>query len=764
MAPSPIMLPRKRKSLGAHATFEQEQAALGLTWPLLATAFTILLLAIAHWPWRWMLSGCGPESLLLLYAAGSGSRIFPAIPLWTVLTSLNLVYAVASTSWLLYGVFTAACWPFIIITCLFQFSYASGLARRNLRRLLRDLYFTQDRIAFFNLPALEIDTEVDGLMVIRGVTFSLSDLTLVAHGVEVGIKLTDDIELALYADEVRVPFFRGIEIGDVYGNIKGGAAEMTFAEVEQNGSDTDEDAFFNETPLIRAATAGYAGMKDRPNLRESLTGGSYLKDASAKTGFEKIRRLSPDEKEAEQKYADVLTEIRTSSAVYQARARVRKAAKERGKEIDDEKDMRAAVCAELHEFPSVPHPPGHSVKVTTLKKLNDPRVNRFLHRLPFLLRLLLNPLGYFHPITINSISAAGSGQWLRELLQANVFKHHTTNSAELRRLERRISTWLADANFCLQLTDIDALGQTPLSTIFDIVAYLHFADIMAYRTMPASGVSAQVVRLGGADATFTIPCFLLPHHEHILPARPTAEEKKEMESQVEEADGIPKTVQAEQDKERLEKDEATVTMSVHASLPAAFNQELLLFIAALVKATKIIEFDKEVDRADTNDSTNTTQRLSRATTIDAGSEPETLSRVNTHDTTDSTDSVPAPMSKHNRVQSDLTPLATGGRLKAFTKNLQQNLREASFNTAAQLNKDSIKSFMQDVQQSTRDGMKKAVVGSMVNDRWIAKMVGKVAAHLERAQGDVGYSGGIPVALEAYRPKPGDDGLLSKFMP
>ena len=72
--------------------------------------------------------------------------------------------------------------------------------------------------------------------------------------------------------------------------------------------------------------------------------------------------------------------------------------------------------------------------------------------------------------------------------------------------------------------------------------------------------------------------------------------------------------------------------------------------------------------------------------------------------------------------------------------------------------------MQDVHQTTRDGMKKTLVGSMVNDRWIAKMVGKIAAHLEKAQGDVGYSGDIPIQLEPYRPGPEDDGMLTKILP
>lgn len=753
------MLPRKRRSLSGPAELD-EQPALGLTWPLLATSFVVLLLAISHWPIRWLISGAAVQTLSIIYAAGFGTRIFPSVPLWTLLASLNLIYAISSTSWLLYGFFTAACWPFVLLTSLFQFELASDFARKNLRRVLRDLHFTRDRIAFFNLPALEIDTEVSGLMIIRGITISLSHLTLVAHGIEVGIKLTDEIELALHADEVRVPFFRRIEIGDVYANVKGGKAEMTFAEVDETDAD-DEDNFFNETPLLRAATAGSEGIKDRPKLRESLIGGgSYLKDTSVKTGFNSVKTLSPDDRVAEKQYDDIVTDIRTTSAVYQCRARVRKAAKERGTPITDEKDLRAAVSAELHEFPSVPHPPQHSVKVTTLQNLSKPSTKRFLHRLPFLLRLLLAPLGYFHPITIDAITAAGSGQWVKELLQLYVFQQHAEHSAELRRIQRRLSTYLAEANFCLQLTDVDGLGQTPLSTSFDIVAYLHFADIMAYRVMPQSGVSTQVVRLGGADATFTIPSFLLPHHEHILPARPSAEDKEKIEQQVEEADGIPKTVQAEKEAEHVKKDETTISMSVHASLPAAFDQSLLTFVAALVKATKIIEFDREVEKIDPEKEPETFDPLSRTDT--GASTPVSITRITSNESVDS-----IPTSLHKRVQSDLTgAVPPTNRFKAFTKNLQNNLREASINTASAVTKDNIKEFVRDVQQSTRDGMKKAVVGSIVNDRWIAKMVGKIAANLEKAQGDLGYSGAIPMPLEPYRPRPGtdDDGLLSKFLP
>jgi len=95
-----------------------------------------------------------------------------------------------------------------------------------LRAVLRGLQFTNDQIAFFDLPALEIDVDVEGLMCIRGISFSFSKLTVVAYGVEVGIKLSDDMEIALLVDQVTIKLFRRIDISDVYGNVKGGQYEV----------------------------------------------------------------------------------------------------------------------------------------------------------------------------------------------------------------------------------------------------------------------------------------------------------------------------------------------------------------------------------------------------------------------------------------------------------------------------------------------------------------------------------------------------------
>ncbi|KAK0877731.1 hypothetical protein LTR87_008392 [Friedmanniomyces endolithicus] len=186
MAQPQMAMPRRRSATKS-GEFDRKKKAKamslsassspGLMLPLVWTAVLLVLVVGTDWARRWALSGSAIESLLVVYGASKSTRILSDIPLWTLLATGNLIYAICSTSWLLYAMFTAVCYPVIAITCLVQFDSAATFARKNLRR---------DKIALFNLPALEIDTDVSGLMVVRGVTISLSTLTLVAHGVEIG--------------------------------------------------------------------------------------------------------------------------------------------------------------------------------------------------------------------------------------------------------------------------------------------------------------------------------------------------------------------------------------------------------------------------------------------------------------------------------------------------------------------------------------------------------------------------------------------------
>ncbi|CCG82404.1 protein of unknown function [Taphrina deformans PYCC 5710] len=652
-----------------------------------------LSLALYEWPRWWLVSGTPVLTYLILLGASKGYRIVPFIPLWTLLGGLNLVYAVAETSWLLWRIFTVFVYPTIFISCLFQFQGVADFVRHHLRTILKELQFVNDKIAFFDIPALEIDTEVDGLFVVRGLTIELSSLTITVHGVEVGIKLSDDMELALAVERVTIPLFRKIDIGDVYGNIKGGQYEMQFGDLAERTDDADGDAVMNtDTPLLRAATA-QADTSVPPvvqKMRDEMTEGDAPKDSSAKKAAQSMTQLSPDNEKARKQYRETISWIKESNCIMECRQSVLQQAKllDTKFETDDEdfdnidaadtKDRRAAICSKLHKKPSIAHPPRRSVRVTTLQNLSPPWVRNFLHRLPMLLRMLLNPLAYLHPVYIRSITAAGSGKWINELLDQEIFKNHGDRNAEVRRLHEKISAWLSDANFALELADISGLAQVPFLSSFDIICYLGFGDVMVYRTLPKELDMREVVRLGGADATFTLPSFLLPHHEHLLPPRPTRKDTEKLKQEVEDADGKPKTVRAQSELEMAEKDECNVKMGVHARLPAVLDQELLNFIAALVKATKVVEVAKE---------------------------PGILDRE-----------------IHN-----------------------------------------IKDLSQSINKGMKDGMKKVVVEGIMNDQWIAKMVGKITKLLETAMGDLGYTGYLPVSLEPYRPPKGSKEAENKLL-
>lgn len=185
MAPSPIAIPRQHHGVAQPGSGAGKEKT-GPTLTILLTSCVVLLATTLPWARRWCYSGASVESLLLVYGSSNATQLFPSVPLWTLLASINLIYAVSSTSWLLYGLFTAACYPFVLLTCLFQFQAVSDFTRRRLRKVLRELHFTRDRVALFNMPALEIDTDVSGLFVARGITISLSSLRIIAHGLELG--------------------------------------------------------------------------------------------------------------------------------------------------------------------------------------------------------------------------------------------------------------------------------------------------------------------------------------------------------------------------------------------------------------------------------------------------------------------------------------------------------------------------------------------------------------------------------------------------
>jgi hypothetical protein len=154
-------------------------------------------------------------------------------------------------------------------------------------------------------------------------------------------------------------------------------------------------------------------------------------------------------------------------------------------------------------------------------------------------------------------------------------------------------------------------------------------------------------------------------------------------------------------------------ISAHAHMPAQFHQDLLNFIAALVKATKVIESDKSFEEA------KVLRELKRASAASVDSDVDSVDSVDTVNTAQTTDST--------------TTVNSEKGFKNFLRKVDTGFKDASAKTMV--------------------GMRKAgvnTVSAMANDRWIASLVGKITRKLEKAQGEVGYSGEVPIPLGKYR--------------
>lgn len=583
----------------------------GGLFPTFFLATTLLQLAFYEWTWRWFLSGAPVLTFMILQGEANGTRVLPFAHVWSLFTTVNLAYAIASTSWLLYWVFAALCYLAIFVTCLFQFKIMAAITRKFMRALIKQFHFIDDKIALFDIPALEIDTEVDGLLVFRGITFSLSTLSFLVHGVEVGIKLSDDMELAIQVETVSVSLFRSVEVGDCFANLKGGQYEMTSKKLWKPTTKDHEGALSSSgKPTLSVIP------ENRPELvrmKSEMTDGKPPEDSSRAAAVKDIKRYGLDNNTAAEEYRQILQHIKDTSTIQQAQRHIEHASKTNQDKTNvadpnDKHALRAAICSQLHSKPSVPHPPRRSVKVTTLQKMSSPRVRQFMHRCPMLLRLLLSPISYFHPVKISSITATASGRWIEALLVPSIFKGYSESDSELQRLKSRISEWVHDANFAVVLGEMIGNAQVPFNPTYSINCQLAFENVLAYQSQPQELSLNQVVRLGGADATVVIPTFLLPHHEHLIPAAPAIDSTKVSDEDVN-APGADSTgSEAKSSLESAEKDEAMMNISVRAHLPAVLDQELLDFAALLVKASKLVEIEEAADDSDSD-----TNKLSELT-------------------------------------------------------------------------------------------------------------------------------------------------------
>ncbi|KAF7874901.1 hypothetical protein EAF04_002075 [Stromatinia cepivora] len=709
------------------------------------------------------------------------TRILPDFPLWPLTTTLDLTYCICSTSWLFYYLFTVTCWGSIPIICLFQFPIAGQLLRKQLRKILLSktfgLQFVEDRIGIFDIPGLEIDTEVDGLVVVRGVTVRLSEMSLTVHGVEVGLKVVmgergdeENTEVGIACEEVVIRLGRGIEVGDCFASVKRRHGETSFKDAQERvhgGRWTGDWGLEVDSKMLRAAKgSGFQNgngsrnaqngqqnletdRKGNATVKNEITEGHAPKDTDIKEGIETIKTIAPDDtKAANDQYHKTIHAIRSTNSIQICRQEVQHLVNSgAGKKAygtdalasvneDSNNDIRAAICSQIHRQPSITHPPSRSIKVTTLQTLIPPNIRTFLHRLPMLIRLLLSPIAYFHPVKVSSVTATGSGKWIQEILSEKLFKTDiytppssptastfpsftsklsdpsptlssltskltnpsstfssftsklnnpsptisslTTGPSDpnpegentIPQIQQRINTWLIPANFVLELGPITGVAQIPILPTYDIHCSLSSTNIIAYRTLPSIATPKQVLRLGGADATFQIPSFLLPHHEHLLPVKPTHDQIRSKGKEVQKTDDKFEDLVKHREKDVLESDECIVRIGAHVRPPVVMDQELLDWIASVAKASKVMEMEMEMEGR--------------------------------------------WMDEEIRGFRDLVGVFKGG------------VRDA------------------------QKGMRKSLVTTAINDKWIAKIVGKTTKKLEEARGDVGYAGDIKVPLGSFR--------------
>lgn len=364
-----------------------------------------------------------------------------------------------------------------------------------------------------------------------------TDLTSIS-----AVQLSQHMQLALYVNNLTVKLSRSIDIGEVYGTIKDESAETIF--------------------------------------RDSLS------DGEQRAAISKIRQpLAHGDQDAEEQYRKLCGQIWDTSPINESRRHAQNAENKERTQLT-ERQLRAATCGRLAGSPTVPNAPSSSVRVTTLQNLIPRWLARFLARLPFLLRVVLMLLSYLHPISIPSITIAGPGHWLAEMLQRRILDHYLEDSSESQELQDKANEWLENAAFNADFTGISAFGQVPVRTMHNVTAELRCAGTTVFRTAP--DVVEAAIELAGADMEIVLPSYLLPHHEHLVPEAPNRAQGSALEEPHNRRDEDSRNAQPDHDE-----DCAHLYMRAHANLPAATDHSLLEFVVDLANVSKMFELQQQ---------------------------------------------------------------------------------------------------------------------------------------------------------------------------
>ncbi|KAF3920512.1 hypothetical protein ABW20_dc0108286 [Dactylellina cionopaga] len=477
-------------------------------------------------------------------------------------------------------------------------------------------------------------------MVIEGATFTLSTLTLEAHGIEVALMVDDGLEVCFRTEKAIARFGRSVEIGDVYVTLK---TEMdtgpgsTFAMRKSNTIDT----------MLEARRPGQLHP-------ESLT--DAVKEIKHVTD---TQSFDEDEEHAIREYNERIKHIQENTAIHIARKRLLSLAGEKYSRFTV-KEKKAMIASALQTSGSITHPPTWSIAVSHLKARTPPWIHEFNNRFPMVQRTILNVIAHLHPVKCNGVIGNVTGLFASGMLEKAVFKHYKDENKEISKLASRVQTWLETGNFVCQFSKINGVAQVPSTVSYDIMASIKTSTVQVFKVLVApeiseplldeddavsvdstasnhsgkSGVSvtikdkagikqeedkgiSEVARINGVSATVEVPSMLLPHHEYLFP-EPPASKATSAQSLAKVAEDV--TVHDDED-DRLEddflgddfdgrkaaafpgdddKDEVMVIATVLASLPAQFNSTILHFVTALLKASKLIEIEKGLSGKEPN--------------------------------------------------------------------------------------------------------------------------------------------------------------------
>jgi hypothetical protein len=531
----------------------------------------------------------------------------------------------------------------------------------------------------------------------------LKETVLTLH---VALNIGQGHEIHVHTDSLEIKLFRRIAIGEIY------AAHKCLEDEREPAFEVDDDS----PPMQDIPRGADESRIVEDNVRHEINAqhrhgaSTDAKTTASKPAKDSTRTTALDDEAAASRYAEFVNKIHTSGGLYQTRERLRNA-HEGGEYTEIELiELRAMLCTELRRTGLTP--PEHADRITTSRLATlfpEPNVFEYV---PSAMRALLWLASHTHTIDCPSISVAGSGHWLYDLLSQFIFRHRSTDDQRIRELEREISEWLSVGEYCVDLADITALGQVPIRSMYNIKSEIRSTSIAVSRVDVESDTSTQMASLAGVDGTFVIPLCLLPNHKHLVPPEPTVYElaaaeskRREVAEKREQQDAkatsettksdtgnVKQRSSEEQSGERPKEEEVDldalgVLMSIRVTLPAHFDESCLSFAATLSKAAQMLDIEESI--------------------VDP----------------------PTPT-----FEEDLDPM--------------DNFREKFSKRSKRLG-SAMKHPLQTAHGAFHREMRKATV-MRLNGAWFAKWTNKILEQLAWLNGDVGYTFEIPVSLKPYR--------------